>query len=251
MTHTSIERLTPPQRHRLDQAKTHAFETWKHLDRFAEHNDLWHLLPDEFPHTGPALNQRLQSVKVLSSEMRRIWEKVIREIEGIDTAWRAHQDFLATFPRSQQVSTDRNIGKAMAALFEAGKVDDVTDMIDLLGLGPDGPEGARWELEVRHHILYWTPIDWAEPDDEHEDWPDDDAEHEPNLAGEYTGDPWAETVPAAPEPVPGPAQAPAVAEATPHDGAETTTVGGQALEVALAPAAEAGAESAAAKEPQQ
>lgn len=187
----------PPQHFRLGAAKQSAFDAWRQLDRFIEANDLWPVIGEEFPETGGALVQRFQALKSIQKSLMCSFEQLLTETGAVPAAWKAHQDFLASAPRSQQVTSDRQVGQAMAALLEAGNGDQVHAMIDALGLAPNGPAGARWALEARYRTLWWVPVaETFDDDDSEDDFPEENDAFEPEDGDEAGIDPWANAAPA-------------------------------------------------------
>jgi hypothetical protein len=152
----------------LTQAGEQILDALLNLQQFCDQTQMWTEFADVAAPTVAALAQHRSAIEAVRTAVKRQFATLAAECVLLDAAWKTHADGMRQTPRPQPVSDDARISAALAARF-ANATDDaareaVHATLDEFGLQPEGPDWARWALEIRHGRLSWVPFLPTEPE---------------------------------------------------------------------------------------
>jgi hypothetical protein len=163
MTTEEAERNIRNMGRHLTDASTALVTAFLHLRTVTDTLELWEELgiDAQYPDTGPALVQRSRAVKAILGALQPQLGPLAAEPVLLAAAWEAHLAALRALPRAHVVTSDKRLARTLAEQFTAAAEDTAQvafrELLDGLGLGPQGPGGSIWVLEVVNRELRWAP----------------------------------------------------------------------------------------------
>lgn len=155
-------------RNQLRQATDQILDACLKLQLFCDQTQVWTDFADDAAPTVADLAERRKAIETARSALKLQFTSLAAEGVLLDAAWKTHAAAMRQVPRPQPVADDPRISSALATQFERAE-DDATlaaiyTTLEELGLEPEGPDWARWALEVRHGRLHWVPFLPLEPE---------------------------------------------------------------------------------------